>query len=116
MDFLDFAFMVSVVLSRESVDELFFVVDVGISVQGTALNCGVYVNDISELVIKDWVEWSCEQMISQRLPFYVKELCFLEFGFEIACCSSVLQRRYTETDISTTASRYIALCEKEAGV
>ena len=73
--------MVSVLLPRESVDEMFFVLSVGISVQGTALNSCVYIVDyisesLSVPVIKDWVEWSCEQMISQRLPFYVKELCF----------------------------------------
>ena len=79
--YLDFAFVVSGVLSRESVDEMYFVLDVDISEQGTALNCCVYIDDdisesLSVPVIKDWVEWSCEQMISQRLPFYVKELCF----------------------------------------
>ena len=43
--FLDFAFVVSVVLPRESVDEMFFVLSVLISVQGTALNSCVYIVD-----------------------------------------------------------------------
>ena len=83
--FLDFDFVVSFVLLHESVDEMFFVLSVGISLQGTALNSCVYIVDyisesLSVPVVKDWVEWSCEQMFSQRLPFYVKELCFWSSG------------------------------------
>ena len=59
--FLDFAFFVSFVLPRESVDEMFFLLSVGNSVQGTALNSCVYIVDyisesLSVPVIKDWVE------------------------------------------------------------
>ena len=42
-----------------------------------------------------------------------ERIVLLEFGFEMACCSSVSQGRCILTDISTTASRFIACCEKK---
>ena len=39
---------------------------------------------------------------------------FLEFGFEMPCCSSVSQGRYMVTDIPTTAFQYVDFVKKRS--
>ena len=48
---------------------------------------------LSEPVIKEWVEGSCEQMVSQhllhQLSYCAEKLCFWRSDAEWHCCSSV---------------------------
>ena len=50
MAFLDVTFVISAVLPHESVNEMFFVLSVAISEQGTALNSYVYISTTFPIV------------------------------------------------------------------
>jgi amino acid adenylation domain-containing protein len=111
-------------------DEMYMEQDNSISEQDPTLNWSGYIDTYSgkshtEPVIKEWVEWSCEQVTSQRLLFDAnrdagRKNCVLEIGcgngmllFRLApLTGDSTQGRYIGTDISTTALQYIDVMKK----
>jgi amino acid adenylation domain-containing protein len=111
-------------------DEMYMEQDNSISEQDPTLNWSGYIDTYSgkshtEPVIKEWVEWSCEQVTSQREIFEAnrasgRKSCVLEIGcgngmllFRLASLTGdATQGRYIGTDISTTALQYIELMRK----
>ena len=119
--FLDFAFVVSVVLPRESVDEMFFVLSVGISVQG---HCPQQLRVHRRLHFRESFRPSHQGFcrVELRADVFSKSsiLCerivLLECVFEMACCSSGLAGAVHGDGHLHDSISVHSFCEKEAGV
>eukprot|EP00928_Gymnodinium_smaydae_P007859 TRINITY_DN1280_c0_g1_i7.p1 TRINITY_DN1280_c0_g1~~TRINITY_DN1280_c0_g1_i7.p1 ORF type:complete len:1450 (-),score=287.98 TRINITY_DN1280_c0_g1_i7:539-4609(-) len=111
-------------------DEMYMEQDNSISDQDPTLNWSGYIDTYTgkshvEHVIKEWVEWSCEQVSAHKEIFDAnrakgKQSCVLEIGcgngmllFRLAgLVGTTAQGRYIGTDISTTALDYIKQMQK----